>query len=302
MAAALQQHEIPDLRFRPARNHLHFVWARVPVPRFALAGLLASLVLAMVTASLVLAQTRPLWFQFAYGFQEDPQFYKVARKGYDEPVALMGMVNGTPVGAKLRIHVESISTDGVVLRIRAVSAGLEPTPQGFKFAPELTKDVSLGGISTIIYKPGQLLTIPVEGGGTLYLKGDVLDHEPQIAFGLPLEPSSTEIVLRWPVLTSGNQLIGDLRGASSVANISDSGIRFGCGQRGVFTFALRSFPGAVKAEANWGEVTFNLDGRFYRLMATAPITSGEQPRTVWVRHDPDDRESAPFLGSAPLPK
>ena len=73
------------------------------------------------------------------------------------------------------------------------------------------------------------------------------------------------------------------------------------GTNGTYRFALHPFPGAVEGEANWGEITFKLAEQEYRLMAAAPMTGGDQPRTVWVR-----REAASggrvALGAGPTPK
>lgn len=303
VAAALEERDLPSLILQPPFRRFHFLLARVSVPRFALAGLLASVVLASVATSLVLAQSKPLWFQFAYGFGQNPQNYNVAQKGYDQSGSLMGKVNGTLVSARTRIQMESISADDVVLRVRAVVAGLEPMAGGFKVR-SAAESISMSKIQTVHYRPGQSLAIPVEGGGTIFLKGEVLDHQPQIAFGSPLKPASTELDIRWPVLTSGDRIIGEMRGASSLVNTPDSVITFGCGLEGVFIFALTPFPGSVKAEANWGEIMFKTEGKSYRLLTAAPTTGGDQPQTVWVRHDAATNTGRPalYLGTDPMPR
>ncbi len=304
LVAAVQPAQLPPLLLPLRRNAFHFLWARVAVPRFALAGLAACVALAMIAASMVLAQTRPLWFEFGYGLQKDSQFnYKVAQRGYDDNGAIAGFANGAPLGAAVHVQVDSISTDDVVLRIRAVPPKLEVTPTGFRLLADPDRRISLNGVSAIHYRPGESLSVPIEGGGTLYLKGEVLDHQPKIAFGVPLEPSAGEMVVRSPILTAQDRLMGQLNGATSVAQSNDA-INFRPGSDGTFLFALKPFPGAVKGLANWGEITFKLEGRDYRLLAAAPITGGDQPRPVWVRHDAESSgESAgASLGTNRIPE
>ena len=45
------------------------------------------------------------------------------------------------------------------------------------------------------YYPGQSIEIPVEGGGTMVLKGEIFDHKPRVMdFGIPLEPSADQVI------------------------------------------------------------------------------------------------------------
>lgn len=302
LAAAMEPIELPPLRLTPRTRRFDWLWRRASVPRFALASLVACLILAIATISLVRAQSRPLWFEFGYGFQNsgDLFHYTVAKDGYDEPQAIMGFANGVMMAAALRVKVENISDDDVVLRCRAVPAKVQMHPGGGKLLGPPDGGVSLDAAPTIHYKPGESLVIPIEGGGTLYLKGDVLDHQPRLAFGLPLEPAADKLVFRSPVLTSSDQLIGELNGATAIATNETYGIIFQAGQNGRFTFALHPFSGAVQGELNWGEITFKLTDTKYRLLAAAPITGGDQPRPVWVRLDPGSTGDV-ALGSMPVP-
>jgi hypothetical protein len=303
LAAALQATELPPLQVPGRRSLLQFLGTRIAIPRFALAGLVACIVLAGATAALVHAQNRPLWFQFAYSLNKDSQFpYCVAKAGYDNSGATMtASANGAPEGAAVRVQVESISSGDVALRVRAIQPRFETTSTGTRLLPSDRK-ISLDGIPVVHYRPGETLIIPIEGGRSLYLKGEVVDHQPQIAFGVPLEPPAEQMVVRSAVLMNGERLIGNFAGASSTANNEDAVIAM-TGQNGAFLFGLKPFPGAVEGQANWGELTFSLDGENYRLLAAAPITSGDQPRVVWVRHDAN--EGAPYsagIGARPMPK
>jgi len=135
------------------------------------------------------------------------------------------------------------------------------------------------------YVPGKTLEIPIEGGGTLTLRGEVVDHQPKIAWGLPLEPCPGQLLMRSPVLVQGDQVIADLAGGSATAG-DDSQILINSGEAGEFRIGLRQFPGSVEGEVNWGQLKFKLDGKDYLLTAGAPICGGEQPQKVWVSLTP----------------
>ena len=270
------------------------------VPRFAVAGMVACLVVATLAAVMVRAQSRPLWFQFAYGLKNNPRTaYPVAQTGYEDGGATMTFLNGSLVGAEMRVRVKSVSFEDVVLQIRAVPAKLEVSSKGTAMvAPDAP--VSLAAAPLIHYKPGEELSVPIDGGGVLYLRGTVSDHQPKIAFGSPLEPEVGEMIVRSPTLTAQGQLIAELTGASATAGSEQpqSGILLNT-KEGRFVFALTQFPGAVEGKAEWGRINFKLGDVAYQLVAAAPITGGDQPVRVWVRRDEadGDRES---IGSGPI--
>lgn len=305
LAATMQAPQLPPLSLPLRRNVIDFLSARVSLPRFVLAALLVFLVTATIAATVLHAQSRPLWFQFAYGLSANPEFdYKVARAGYDESGAVASFVSGSPQAAALRVRIESISDDDVVLRVRAVPPKFNVTSTGITLVTGRGFKISLDNVSAIHYKPGESLAIPIEGGGTVYLKGEIFDHQPKIAFGFPLEPSPEEMVVRSPVLTSEEGLVASFDGATSIADNDNQAVVLRPGGQGAFIFALKPFSGAVEGQANWGEITFKLEGHKYRLLAAGPVAGGEQPRTVWVSHDSAAKDigSGWSLGSAPIPE
>jgi hypothetical protein len=293
---------LPPLQLQRRGRPFGFLWRRVAVPRLALAGLVAGLVVAVTMVSIVRAQTRPLWFQFGYGFEKGrPPFnYMVAKQGYDELTVTSAVSSGGVTTAALRVQVESISDDDVVLRCRAMASGLEGNGPERKLARVEKKQMPLDRAPVVHYKPGDSLAIPIEGGRTIYLKGEVLDHQPKIAFGYPLEPPVDKLVVRSPVLTSGDRTIADLDGATVTADEKTPTMTLRTPE-GSFLFRLRPFPGAVRGEADWGEIHFRLNERKYRLLAAAPVTGGEQPQTVWVRYDAD-AVGGVALGAEQLPQ
>lgn len=309
LAASVGEEHLPLLQLPPRIHWLDFLWRRVSVPRFALVALLACLVLSTGAVSIIRAQqSLPLWFQFGYGVTEGAEIfrYTIAKQGYDDTQSSITFLNGSPVAATLRIKVESISTDDVVLRCRATTPGLQPNGNGFTLGPDPRGKPSLDGVAPIHYKPGESLAIPIEGGGTLYLRGEVMDHQPKIAFGAPLEPPADKMIVRSPVLTGPNGVLANINGGSASANTVGEGILIRAGSDGAYFFGARAFPGAVQGELNWGQITFKLDGKEYRLLAAAPILGGDQPRPMWVRHGAESDWAAAgcgvCIGAGPLPK
>ena len=153
-------------------------------------------------------------------------------------------------------------------------------------------ELPLSDAPAVHYKPGQQLTIPIAGGGTVYLKGEVYEQQPKIAFGVPLEPLSNHLAMRGAVLTSEGHVVTEFLNSGATADLGKA-VTLGAGSEGTFLFALEPFPGAVQGQIEWGQMTFTVDGRPFHLVAAAPLTSGDQPRPVWVRHDrtPMQRES-----------
>lgn len=282
----MESDTLPRLEL-PRRWRAHdFLLHRVRVPRFALAALVVSVVAAGASVSFVRAQQRPLWFQFGYTLDPDSPIshYRVAKPGFDETGASMMTVNGALRSTALRIRVDSVSNNDVVLRCRAVTANVEPTANGGTLRP--LQELPLNDAPAVHYKPGQQLAIPIEGGGAVYLKGDVYEQQPKIAFGVPLEPLPGQLVMRGPVLISERHVLADFSGGGATAQ-PGTAVTLAAGNHGTFLFALAPFPGSVQGQVEWGQLTFTTAGRSFHLVAAAPLASGEQPRSVWVRYDPE---------------
>ena len=291
VSAAMDSAKLPPLGLPQRRRAVDFLWRRVPVPRFALAALVIALIAVGASVPLLRAQQRPLWFQFGYTLDPAAQVshYTVAKAGFDETGASMTVVNGAFVSTALRIRIESVSNDDVVLRCRAVPGNMEPIGDGAsRLRPP--QELPLAGAPALHYRPGQQLAIPIEGGGTVYLTGEVHEQQPKIAFGLPLEPALNHLAMRGPVLTSDGQVWTELSGGGAIAQ-PGTAVVLAAGKHGKFLFALAPFPGAVQGQIEWGHMTFAADGRRFDLVAAAPLAGGEQPRPVWVRYDaiPDTR-------------
>jgi hypothetical protein len=303
LAAAAEANPLPGLAIKPRRwNALEFLWRRVAVPRFALAGLVALVIASTAAVSIMRAQARPLWFEFGIAWQAEGVYPSmIAKAGYDDLHRTMGYVNGQPMGADVRINVLSIAEDNVTLRVRARGYALESPGSWAAIGHSGKIEVPLAGSTLVHYKPGEVLPIPIEGGGTLYLRGDIEDQQPKIAFHYPLEPKPGEFVVRWPVLTKSNEVLGQMIGATAIARKENQGISIHAGQEGNFLLGLHPFPGAVEGKLEWGSAQFRIAGQSYTLTAAAPMTGGDQPRPVWVRIDPPEGLEQ-SLGALVLPQ
>ena len=285
VAAALDFETLPPLQLPKRRRALDFFWRRVAVPRFALAALMIAVVGVGASIPLMRAQPRPLWFQFGYTLdpQADVSRYRVAKSGFDELSSSMNVINGAFFSTSLRVKIDSISSDDVVLRYRAVPGNVDQTANGASLRPAL--NLPLGDAPAVHYKPGQRLTIPIEGGGTIYLEGNVFEQQPKIAFGQPLELPSNELAMRGPVLISNMQMLANLSGGNASTAQPGTAVKIAAGDHGTFLFALTPFSGAVQGQIEWGHMAFTVNGSRYEVIAAAPLAGGDQPRPVWVRYD-----------------
>jgi hypothetical protein len=283
--------------YRPTR--LAFLRAGVLVPRFALALLAAALVATSASIVILRAQSeaRPLWFQFGVTDRGLPVTLMghVAKAGFDDEFVIWRVDN--PIG--VHIAVATIKEKSVQIRIRARNLGPGGADKGY------SPKKGLGDLQNheFTYTVGDKLDIPVEGGGVLTLQGQVVDHQPKIAFRMPGEPGPDQIVLTSPLVISGEALLANLEGANSIASDPDWGGRIYVPGTGEIVIALQALPGAVQGEANWGNLKFKWRGRSYLVRTASPITGGDQPRAVWVTLDsehPWERGERWQLGVMPL--
>jgi hypothetical protein len=283
-AAPVPENLLKEVRGNNWRQKFSLFRGSLLVPRFA-AALVVGALLAMSAGLMVLraqSQAHSLWFQFElYPPWADAQAsqdwgHNVAQTGYDDQIGLYG-VNNQVVGA--HIAVLAIKEGRVQVAIRARRYGPED-PDRFKIKEKLDlKD------HTFTYVPGQALEVPVEGGGMLTLRGEVADHQPKFAWGLPVEPRADQLVLTSPIVISGNSLLADSGGGNAIAEGPDGAVRLYDRGMGLLTVALRQFPGAVQSQANWGYLGFEINGKSYKLFSASPISGGNQPHPVWVALD-----------------
>jgi hypothetical protein len=254
--------------------------ARVSIPKPALALGLALIVALSVGLGYVRAQGPRQIFHFVVN---SPQ------------------AEGSSWGAELRAGGKAIygmpGPTGYVfalfqlLEIRDGVAHLTVRARRFdKSTPELEEEQirSLNEASAREYQytPGETLEIPVNDWGTLFLKGELLDHAEKFSWENPsIEPFPNQLVLNAPVLLKGNEIVfqdakydGSATGTNPTVSLYVPGY-------GRFLFRLQQFTGAVAGTADFAHVSFDLDGEKYLLACATPVTGGPQPRQVWVYLD-----------------
>jgi hypothetical protein len=274
---------------------------RIPVPKFAVAA--AAGVLLVMTVGLMRVhaqQSNPLWFQFTLtekGKKADFTPQNLAQAGYDDYVA--GGTYMHQFGTHVRVS--SVQADQVTISLRSRLYQVTNADD-----MHLKADLENFSGGTLAYHPGESLEIPVEGGGTLVLEGKIFDHKPRfMIFGIPLEPSSDQLIVTSPVLISGNKVLANMKGANTLHDGQDSVVVLYAPGTGLLKVALQPFPGAVQAMASWGNLDFKLGGQNYTLLTASQICGGDQPRTLWAGIDaeyrPEDSHLAGgFLGSRKL--
>jgi hypothetical protein len=256
-----------------------------------LASAMAGAVLAILAVvPIVRAQSgQPQWFQFSFGPSASAPASDAQKAGYDS-ILMFG--DEHPIGAHFAIT--KIDDNTVRLAIHA-----KQYPPGPLSSTQVNLDLAGYDFS---YTPGAALRVPVEGGGTLFLRGEIKDHQPKFAFGNSTEPSPDELVLSCPVLIRGDAVVANVDCGSTHIRVGQTAIIGTAEGQGRFLFAIEPFPGAVEGQAEWGRLKFTIKGAEYQLVGASPLTGGEQPRTVWVRRDDSaisDGKQA-FIGSGPI--
>ena len=206
---------------------------------------------------------------------------QVAKPGYRESMAWMWRSENT--GGSPSLHyvgciISVLDTKGgqVRLAVRARQYAEIPKPKVLEQDLGNLKGHEYG------YVPGETMQIPIEGGGTLVLSGEVSDRQPQFTWGFPVEPAANQMILRNFALIRGKQVLSPVTGWATMIDEKGKGISLYVPGEGLFTFALEPFEGAIKGEANWSEAKFKIGGQRYYLLSLAQITGGDQPHDIWV--------------------
>ena len=259
--------------------------AHVTVPRYAV-GLAAGVILAVsIGLNLIRAQTPVLWFQFRIGPADSPSVEShpphVVKSGDRKPMISLWPIPSTGASS-------SVSGVGVIVSVLDIQSGRVRVAARARHYPEPPSPESvehdIGDLKghEYAYVPGQTLAIPVEGGGTFLLSGQVFEQQPKLAWNLPLEPAANQLILRNFALIRDKEVLSPVMGWCAIIEEKDKGISLYLPGQGLFTFALQPFEGAVKGEANWSEAKFKIDGHRFYLLSGAQITGGDQPHDVWV--------------------
>jgi hypothetical protein len=272
-----------ELQRKPSRRRW---WTRaVLIPRLVVwAAVAMALCLIPAASALHGAGSAPLWFQFQLGPRGGTWTPNAAKAGFDQHGSWMFLDNSTgrPQPREIQFYwkIREIRQDQVRLKVTAWDPGKSQKP-----ARE----------QSVIYHPGRTTEVFTDGP-TLQLRGEVLDHQPRLASGFPLEPGPDSLVLVSPVLVEGDHVLANLRGASTMVD-SQTEIILSAAGVGRFRIGLKPVKGAAVGEADWSQLVFNMNGREHLVLADSPITGGEQPRKVWVQFERDPNAISSFSTS-----
>jgi len=183
------------------------------------------------------------------------------------------------------MEVLSIRKDAVVLRVRFKRF------DHYLDSDQLRREMKKVTSQEITYVPEQQISVPVEGGTSILLKGSVGQEEHGSTISVKassLLPTLDEIGVTAPILLRDGQQV--------LANQPTAGVQIDCAQHkddtcgvsfyapksGLFFFSTRRTEGATKGAAAMSQVLFKEEGHSYTLCSQTPITGGDQPRDIWV--------------------
>ncbi|HEV2349826.1 MAG TPA: hypothetical protein VG028_08290 [Terriglobia bacterium] len=266
--------------------------ARILVPRFAVAlGIVAFLGLP-IGLGLMWAQTAGSWFQFQV-ISPEGQASWGAQVQAGTPLPPISARGGSGVRIVTQVRVLEIRNDRVRLIVKARrvqdQAFNNANPSRANSVEALNQIISSAPSIEFSYRPGQVLEIPVAGGGKINLSGRVLAHAAGfLPTDYPLAPKPDQMVVTNVAIVRDEELLGSMLGSGSV-QAEDPGVEVYVPKVGLLVFMLHPMTGAVEAQAEFGQVRFALGGHDFFLFSATPVTGGDQPRTIWVYRNPDYR-------------
>jgi hypothetical protein len=273
----------------------------VRVPRMALAACAALLVLISAGWLRTIAETRTTTkfdltvrssVTYPDGRGSDSTSSSLLEKG--KPALSWSESGGKGLGSL--IEVLSIRDGAVALNVRLKHFDHhldldELRPEMKKVKPQ-----------SIVLAPGQQVSVPVEGGGSVLMSGSVVHQEEGRIISAKQElqlPAPDEISLRMPILVRDKSEMAakELSAGADVRDLTCGTQPAQCGLclyspgAGQFCFSIHPLAGSIMGIANMSAVVFSEDGHSYILYSASPITGGDQPRPVWILHRKDYRPS-----------
>jgi hypothetical protein len=270
----------------------------VRVPRMALVGCAALLVLISAGWLRTIAEPRTVTkfdltmrssVTYPDGSRSDNASSPVLEKG--KPDLSWWESRGKGVGSL--IEALSIHNDAVVLSIRLKHF------EHHLDLDQLRQEMKKVKPQLITYVPGQQVSVPVEGGGSILMSGSVVQQEEGRIISAKQElllPALDEISLNMPILIRDKSEIAakELYAGADIRDMNcGSGQSGACGiclysqGAGQFCFSIHPFAGSIMGLAGMGAILFNEGGHSYMLYSASPITGGDQPRPVWILHRKD---------------
>ena len=137
--------------------------------------------------------------------------------------------------------------------------------------------------------PGQALEIPVEGIGSLRLEARISETQPAVWDWTEKPVAERELRLNRPLVLRGKEVILEGAGGTISVGVEYGGaLEYYVPGEGLFVISLAPFPNAIEGAVDGSLVQFDEAGVVYRIFSRRPITGGDQPRPIWIRHDSRD--------------
>ncbi|MBB5060975.1 hypothetical protein HDF16_005711 [Granulicella aggregans] len=271
-------------------------WQSMRIPRFAFAALV--MLVVAVGSRLALVEVRAhedgpvLLLKIKFG---DGNEARCPLSSMDQRIQRCGGVSAAAGGnLSYVVHFLKKNGDRALLSLRSQSgqqtvstddkqAETMPETQLWVSSEEAT-DTLLGGVAKVRLTAQWTDHIPVLMGSNEYL-----------------DPSAHELRLTSPLLLKNNQVVGDMEGATALADEPNEAVYLYIPGEGRFVMSLNSIDGAVAGKIEINRISFTSDGHQYVVVTGAPVARGE---AIWVKREaaykPPSGLSTAFLGAAPV--
>ena len=197
---------------------------------------------------------------------------------------------GDTRGFASEMTVKSATATQATLTLRLLRPAEHVTPQA------AMRDVSKQPGVEYIYTSGETLRVPFDGA-EIDITGHLEtreDNTPTHASMTALLPGPDELQINAPALIRDNKDLVAVFNAGTTAR-ADSVIKLYAPGEGLFEFALTAPAGAPgvwnTALAGGAELMLTDAGHHYTIYCALPLTSGDQPRTIYFRHLPNYKPS-----------
>jgi hypothetical protein len=275
-AASLQLEVEPAIRVwkkdRSSPTWWEKGWGVVRIPRFVFALLIVAIV--ALGSSLVVVKVR-------------------ARTQGTVLMLTAKPSDGAPLHCALSLEDEKRASCPIVANhayeFRVISATPDRIELGVRVGSPADVSNSTANLGRLVekpylFEPGQKLEIPIPGGGTVVVTGELMDYMPSYLATDPseqIDAKAGELRLISPLLFRGKEVVLDFGQESVTVSGPNEGIDFYVPGQGIFYLSLSPLEGSVKGHIDMSRIAFELDGESYTILSGAPIARGAD---IWVLH------------------
>jgi hypothetical protein len=150
--------------------------------------------------------------------------------------------------------------------------------------PYTTNDLATEPQQLFWFEPGSTLLVEVPVISPIIIKGNWLDHMPAFTGTHDMDPGPEELRIVSPLLLRGNDVVGDMEGASVMLDKQNWAAWVYYPGQGSYLISLVRMQGGIEAKAELNRISFQEAGSSCVLITGTPIS---RARRVWVLHKPD---------------